>query len=396
MTKYFKSKWLLMFLLIPFFKPICFQYYTKLGILENLFVVWKMVSAFISVGLLVIYILNCSRLSKLVIWTFLFEMSIVFSTVINQGYLIRSMIDAVSIISYVALLSLFIKYNKDALVRLLSILMGILMLINLGTMLLFPGGLPADLYTNSENALYFMVTDNGSALFLSFCVLLFVIEDFPKLHRISKKNKLFVACCFFSAILSHSATAIFSVTLLILSIIFICRSNITKIVNPVILVLIFILSFIYLMAMPDNAVSQFVQVYIFRRTSNFSGRYELWKTAINMIKMRPWIGYGRIAHDYIPAWGGYFSSHNYILELLLQGGLLAFVLYAVINFVSLKRVYPKHYGKVTNCLVFTLWVMMTAALMESAVHSVYIFGVISLCYHCRYLEFEKEEKVKVE
>ena len=42
-----------------------------------------------------------------------------------------------------------------------------------------------------------------------------------------------------------------------------------------------------------------------------------------MIQQEPLLGYGRTTNDYIEAWGGYYSSHNYVLEILLQGGVIA-------------------------------------------------------------------------
>lgn len=394
MTRCFKSKWFLLFLLIPFFKPICFQYYAKLHMVENLFVAWKMFSALIIIFQLIVYVLKQSKLSKMIIWVFLFEFSIVFSTVINHGYLMRSLIDAISIVSYVAWLSLAMKYNRDGLIHLLGTYMGFLMIINLCVMVVFPGGLHADLYTNKENALYFMVTDNGSSLFLIFCVLTLAMEGMVTAHRISGKNKLLITGCFLSAVLSHSATTIFTVTLLIISLLFVFKSNVTKVINPAFLFLLYLLFFIYLITMQDNVVSRFILVNLFNRSSNFSGRYVLWKIALRMIRMRPWLGYGRIAHDYILAWGGYFSSHNYILEILLQGGLLAFMLFAGLVLISIKRLLLLHQSKVTNCLILALWVIMIAALMESAVHSVYIFGVIFFCYHCNRLGSAERERIK--
>ena len=53
----YKNKWILLFLMIPFFKPICFQYFSILKILEGLFLVWKVVSAAI-IGLLLLNHLN--------------------------------------------------------------------------------------------------------------------------------------------------------------------------------------------------------------------------------------------------------------------------------------------------------------------------------------------------
>ena len=392
MIKYIKSNYIILFLLIPFFKPICFQYYSTLQGLENLFVGWKILSAAVCFVFVVSYMWSYSRLPKLVAFVSLFEICIVVSTLINRGDLMRALIDMVSIVSYTALLILGIKYNGSGIVHLLSRLLGVLLLINLLSVVLFPTGLPADLYTNPENPLYFMVIDNGSALFLSFSIAIFAIDGLISQGAVRLGGKILILCAILNGVLVKSATAIFTVALICIALLFILKSDFSKHQNPAILFLVYIGVFIYLITMQDNIVSEFILKNIFNRSANFTGRYFLWESAINMIKAQPWFGYGRSAQDYISAWGGYFSSHNYVLETLLQGGIvsLGFFILTVI-FAIKKSLYTRHL-KITAVLVFGLVTVLIAALMEAAVHSVYIFGIISLCAGSYYLELKQEKK----
>jgi len=386
-AKYLKSKVLLFFLLIPFFKPICFQYYSRFSIIENIFVMWKVVAAIIGALLFGIYVWNYSRISKLVVFVALFEASIVISTVINKGYMSRAIIDAVSVIAFIMIINLNMKYNQVGLIRCASILLSVLVFLNLCSMIIYPNGMSADWYYNRVNALYFMVTDNGSALFLLFSILIFALDILlAKKRKTIYRNLFMILLCDISAVLSFSVTTMIVVALFSTVVYLVFKSNFTKIQNPNILVVLYLIIFVYLMSMQDNVISSFILEKLFNRSSNYSGRYELWRTSIRMIQMNPWIGYGRIARDYIPAWGGYYSSHNYFLEMLLQGGVLALVPFIFIIGTTINRVYKTQHKKITNCLMFALFTIMIAVLMEANVHSVYVFGTIALCYHCQGLE----------
>lgn len=392
MIKYIKNNYLLCFLLIPFFKPVCFQYYSALQGLETMFVVWKVLAALICLLLVVSYMWINSKLPKIIIPVLLFELIIMMSTVMNSGDLARATIDAVSIVSYTALFAMSLKYNGSGLMHLMGRILGILLIINLVSALIYPSGLPADMYTNMENPLYFMVVDNGSALFLLFSIVVFSVDGLLTYGRLKTGGKLLILCAVINAFLCSSATAVFTVLLICVALLFIFISDFSKHQNPVILFAIYIAVFFYLITMQDNVISEFVLEKIFGRSATFTGRYYLWESAINMIKARPWLGYGRSVQDYISAWGGYFSSHNYILETLLQGGVTALLFFIMTVVYALRKsLYTRHL-KITACIVCGLMAVLIAALMEAAVHSVYIFGIISLCAGCWYLEKEREKR----
>lgn len=228
MSKYLKNKWFLLFLIMPFFKPVCFQYYSNLWIVEKIFVNWKIVSALVGMLFLGLYMWNQSKIPKLVVQVTLFELTIVVITMYNHGYMNRAVIDAVSMVAYTTILILAIKYNYCGILRLLNNLLSILMGVNLVTMIAFPSGIPADLYRNTANPLYFMAVDNGSAIFLVFCVVIIILDSMVNEEYITGKKKILLAGCAMNALLSRSVTTICSVFLLLLMIFLVYKSDLVK------------------------------------------------------------------------------------------------------------------------------------------------------------------------
>lgn len=392
MGKYLKNRPLLLFLMIPFFKPLYFQYASNWLWAENLFVIWKIVAASVILIMLYIYIWNYSRIPKVAVLTVIFESSILFSTIYNQGYMARALIDGISMISYVAFLFLTIKFSCKEMLRILNYILTTLMLMNLASILMFPEGITTDLYTNTENALFFMTIDNGSALFLAFCSMIIVIEGLVNKRKLSGRRWGLLGACMLSAILSQSVTAIITMVIIVILVLFVFISNLSKLQNPKVFMIIYTILIIYLFSMQENVISDFIMTNFFHRTGNFTGRYVLWESAFHMISLHPWLGYGRIDHDYILSWGGYFSSHNYILEILLQGGVLALAFFMCLVGSAVGRLYKMRHCKISTCLTVFLITILIAAMMESAVHSVYIFGVIIFCYYSKRLEIISWEK----
>ena len=64
---------------------------------------------------------------------------------------------------------------------------------------------------------------------------------------------------------------------------------------------------------------------LFGKSADFSGRRYLWNSAINYFRSNPLIGYGLLSKEQQRSMiGNAFGSHNYVLDLLVQRGLLGF------------------------------------------------------------------------
>lgn len=381
MIRCFEHKGILLFLLIPFFKPICFQYGSSLLILDDIFVMWKIIAAACAVMLLFIDMNKRRRLYRLVLYAAVFEGSILFSTVVKRGYIQRAAIDTVSIVSFIIILFLWARHNSKLLIEMLRIVMGILIVVDMISKVMFPHGLPLDLYVNNDdNSLYFMTLDNGSAFFLLFGLMIFTLD--LTLYKRNKSRKMQNYALFFisiaSAFLSHSMTAVMAVCGYFVLYTLLCRENRMRVFTAWILGMFypFVILMIFLVSR-SSAVGSVMQ-FFFNRNATFTGRTLLWDNAIHLIRRSPIIGMGRLSHDYIAAWGGYFSSHNFWLELLLQGGAIAAVLYLLIVIYTIWKTAPFWNYHAVKSMGSVLFMMMFCGLMESVVHSVYLFGTIAL------------------
>lgn len=66
------------------------------------------------------------------------------------------------------------------------------------------------------------------------------------------------------------------------------------------------------------------------RDAGFTGRSLLWEQALELIKQKPLLGWGNDP-EIIQIWGGYFSSHNQLLDIAARGGLLTLFLYICLH-----------------------------------------------------------------
>ena len=131
MERWYNNKWFLLFIMIPFFKPICLQYFSGLLVVETIFVIWKMIGAFL-IGL---QLLNCFyyhlEIPRLVIAVSLFEGSILLSTIFHLGYLQRAVIDAGSIVAFVSFFVWALQVNGKVTRSLLGEILMLLMILNM-------------------------------------------------------------------------------------------------------------------------------------------------------------------------------------------------------------------------------------------------------------------------
>lgn len=381
MKRYFDNPRIITILAIPFYKPILFQYISELYIIENLYIYWKILAAGFILSCLGIYSISNNRIPKMVFAISIFEWIILLSTFVFDGDIGRALIDAISMVSYIAFWVFSIKWSGRFTLRILKNIISILLIINFGSMVMFPNGIPADLYYNQENALYFMTTDNGSTLFLIFAVTILVLDGQRNSKKGKYENRVLLCVCFLSALLSHSATAIITLTLFFIGLFLIAKCKQIWKEMPKVFLITNCLLLVYLFTLQDSAVMSFIMTQILHRSSTFTGRYELWSTAWKMIENQPWIGYGRLSHDYIAAWGGYFSSHNMILEILLQGGVLALISFVALVNTIIQRMRLTFCDRLGVCIALAFTIIFLAVMMEAAVHSVYIFGIFMISYY---------------
>ena len=110
----------------------------------------------------------------------------------------------------------------------------------------------------------------------------------------------------------------------------------------------------------------------------FTGRTYLWERAIVMIKNAPLFGYGVQEKGYLNVWGGYFSSHNVILEIMLQSGIIglfSWLIMLIVGVSNIKKIKSRHLKRL---FVISIFIILCTLLMESVTQSIYLWLLLTL------------------
>lgn len=379
MKRIYDNKILISIMLIFYFKPICFQYFSSLKAIENIFVYGKIFIALIVLGESIIQTLTTCKIkiNNYLIRILLFELSIVLITIYKKGAIFRSIIDLVTIFTFsLFIIKIFFK-NKRILLEAIKNVLFLIVVIQFFTEIIFPNGMPADLYKNNDmNRLFFATLDNGTtSLVCSTIAVLFLSKNDDKRKVILYMQ---ILICIVTVILSASKTGIFCSLVLVL-VYYLAKIKDLKILDKwyVWLTIYFI---IWGALISGNGI---IYNLLFNMTgkAGFTGRNFLWENAIEMIKESPIIGYGRQEVDYLSVWGGYYSSHNMMLEMLLQGGIVALTFWWLMQIEVFRNSNEISNYKNRRIVFFTIFVLLIALLMESKVHSVYLY-LFTTVYWC--------------
>lgn len=383
----YTNKVVLTLLILAFFKPICFQYYSDLLIVDNMYNIFKIIASILIITQRFLDTLPKLSINKQYLAVFIFGLWGAIATLLNDGYLSRALIDFGTIYALYILVSKAVRYDAETFIIQMTRILLVLVSLQLISELIYPSGLPADLYkNNSSNALYFMTLDNGTAPLTILAVTFVYLKD--KYCKVKKNQKVIfpLMICLLTAIFSGSTTSALCTLLVILFPAFIKLLNKHSTFDrPITWVLSYLLIFIVVITGGYNSI---FNTFFTTMTGKqgFTGRVFLWEKALYLISQSPVIGYGKQTKNYISAWGGYYSSHNVILELLLQGGIIAVALWLLCIIVSTKNVRFCNDRYLIRILLFAMFIILITLMMEIGVYSVYLFAILAMLKECLSIE----------
>lgn len=379
----YKSKIILFIMLLVYFKPVCFQYFSSLNIIENFFVFAKILIAGIVIFCYIfnlLFFLPKLKINYLFIIIFAFETWIFLVTLYKGNAVLRAFIDLVTIYSLVLLISSAMKEDINNFIITFSNMFLFLTVMQCLSIIVWPNGLPADLYNNKANPLYFVTVDNGTASLIIIAMMLLMIKKNYTTQKGNSYNEyIAIAICILTGVVSGSTTAILCSIFYLIYIYIMDLTHIKILENPWGVAGIYCLLFLCVVYSENSFVLNIINSLIGKE--GFTGRTFLWENAIKLIQNSPVMGYGRLTNDYLNVWGGAYSSHNIILEILLQGGGIALSLWCIIMILVLKRFKYWKNIKEKRILIAAFIMMLIALMMEANVHSVYLFSIITIIYN---------------
>lgn len=381
----YKSKIILFIMLLVYFKPVCFQYFSNLCIIENLFVYAKILIASIIICCYIfnlLFFLPKLKINYLFIIVLAFEVWIFIVTLYKGNAVLRAFIDLTTIYSLVLLISSAMKEEINNFIVAFSNMFLFLTVMQFLSIIIWPNGMPADLYYNKANPLYFVTVDNGTAsLIIITMMLLMIKKNYITLKGNSYNEYIAIAICILTGVVSGSTTAILCSLFYLIYIYIMNLTHIKILEKPWGLAGIYCLLFLGVVYSENSFVINIINNLTGKE--GFTGRTFLWENAIKLIQNSPIMGYGRLTNDYLNVWGGAYSSHNIILEILLQGGGIALSLWCIIMVLVLRRFKYWKDLKEKRVLLSAFLVMLIALMMEANVHSVYLFSIMTIIYNSK-------------
>lgn len=143
----------------------------------------------------------------------------------------------------------------------------------------------------------------------------------------------------------------------------------------------------------NNELAVYLIEDVLKKDMTFTYRTYMWDSALNMIEQSPLWGWGLPSPEWFNSHMSSFAigPHNYILSILINGGIILLGLYIAICVMTWKAIRPfmeNHLCQITVFAVVTLWTM---ALMEMYPHTIVFFALL-LLYYYQYLPIPQTEK----
>lgn len=373
--KIFEKQLALTLLLLPFFKLSAFEFIPKLHIIDTLFDIARIVSF----AIIIVLYLNGRKLSRMLVCIILYQFALLFSTAMNDGNYWKLAVSCGTVISFCMITELAVKKNSRLYFKTVLDIYIPLSVINLLTVLIFPGGIAKDDYYG--NIYYLLGSRNGfPPLLIPLLIYAFVYSSISG-RKITGKVFFFTAVVSATILITWSATGVAGLVLFLLFVLFVYGKKSAMLFDSLNLAVIYIAAFLGIIVFRLQSAFSFIIEDLLHKSISFTGRTDIWDIAIMLIKRSPVIGYGVYeGHGLIFIRGQYYYAHNAVLEVLLQGGVLSLVFYLLIFVIAASVLYKYRKLKASQILSFGIFTVMVMMLME-AYSNIWIFAlpVIACC-----------------
>ncbi|MFZ2714668.1 O-antigen ligase family protein [Streptococcus parasuis] len=287
---------------------------------------FKVLSVFIS-----IILLFCKGLLKFDFFSIcfvLYQLEIFLVTTYNQGFSFGVLTSCLAATLFVFLMI----RDWEHILKAISIITAVIVIINFISVLQIG---------RDDYAMYFVGTKNRLSMVLIPAMLLRVVYSINKYGKINIFTIILFILAALSVIIAGSGTGIVVATIAVILALLFYRFRVNKMI-----ILCGTFAFYFLLLVFSNVLAQ-NQYWIefttlLGKDSNLTYRTVIWQGVFDYLSVNPLFGFGRGAEIIFPnAYGGYnivMEAHNFVVEILLEGGILAFCLYFLGFFKAISRI----------------------------------------------------------
>lgn len=136
----------------------------------------------------------------------------------------------------------------------------------------------------------------------------------------------------------------------------------------------------------NNELAVFLVEDVLKKDITFTHRTYMWDCALNVIEKSPIWGWGNVDNDWFKSKMTSFATgpHNFILYVLITGGIILLLLYIAICVKAFKSIRPYLDERMAQTILFSVITLMVMALMEIYPFPI-MFYAISLVFYYPYI-----------
>ncbi len=368
----FKNKLLYTLLLVPIFEP---DFFKEIAVLDYLFIALK----FLVLVIVAVKYVCLKKVGKFSYWIALYCGGLILVTAVNGQDIFFAVKKIIECFLVAMLLEIGVYYNGKKAMKWIFDYLFFLMVVNLLLIVPFPNGLLAANYSSENYKLFFLCIKNGMINWMALEFVLGQIYLSYTADRIfEKKFAVFLIIATITMIYTGSSTGIiiFAVLLLYYFISKIHEFNFSlgKIMPWLVAGYLAIIVFRVQKHLND------LFMVLFGKDASFSGRDNLWDHAIYYFKQSPLFGNGLREQSLINIYGRSYTSHNFILELLMTGGIFQLIIFFIIVFVLIRRIQKCTYKQIKNHLTIAFVVFFISGLVGANLYGYHWFAMLTLIY----------------
>lgn len=261
----------------------------------------------------------------------------------------------------------------------------LLLLINLITMIKFPNGLYYNPGNNSSQN-WFLGYKNSIIMYVYPLIICSHIDTIIfKKKKISKFDIFAFIISIASIIMSNSSTSLVGLIVIIISIIFPNLLKNTKLLNSINYFYTYIGLFFAIIVFKMQNIFSFIIKDLLHKDLTFTGRTFIWDYVLKNIKNIPLFGFGEKNFTYTLISGTTVkSTHNQILQIIYNYGIISMFLFILILFITMKKLYKIRKYQLVKFISLYIFMWFIMMLIESY-DMQYFMYLIVLAYNVNYI-----------
>ena len=386
MKKLMNQRWFIALVFMALYKPAMFSQMPALHTFDTISNVFKiMVIAVLGVWFVYFY----QKVSLFFVGIVFFEVWRVLATIYCGGDYTSLFLTILNALAICLVVEMGLKTDPDALLDGASFTLGLFVLINFVTIILFPQGMYE---FNNYTQNYFLGYRNNSIMLFFPAIIFSIVRSLRKYNKLTLSSFVITAVSFANVILAFSATSVIGMTVFILFLLLALINKMPNFLNIITYLAINIAYFFGVIILRLQEAFAFIIVDMLGRDLTFTGRTKIWDGALAAFAKSPVFGVGEIESQASRDLIGATHAHNYYLDLLYKSGLPGFLIFFAILIICGMALYRnRKNGKIPFVVSGAICAFMIMLQSEAYYNIYYFFSILTLAAFIPYALPKKDE-----